>query len=44
MALHNKLLRVMEINAGRASKTIAEIRAHAEVNGIQVLAIQNPYT
>lgn len=34
----------MQINAGRAAKTTVEIRGYAEKSGIQVVAIQEPYT
>lgn len=34
----------MQINAGRAAKTGAEIRDLAERHGIQIVAIQEPYT
>lgn len=43
----NKLkeeITILQINAGRAFKTVAEIRAAIDKEGIQITLIQEPYT
>ena len=40
----SRCIKIMQINAGRAAKTNAEIRYHVDRDDIQIAMIQEPYT